>query len=77
MGEPEDKGVDADDKRPLTKKDMHILMEKYMGGKRLSSTSLGQPEWKHTCKAKAKQKRHTEVEDEDPEERLLILVRLN
>ena len=77
MGEPEDEGVDADNKRPLTKKDMRVLMEEYMGGKRHSSTSLGRPERKRTRKAKAKQKRHAEVEDEDPEERLLILVRLN
>ena len=77
MGEPEDEGVDADNERPLTKKDMRVLMEEYMGGKRHSSTSLGWPEQKRTCKAKAKQKCHAEVEDEDPEERLLILVRLN
>ena len=67
--------MDSDDEKPVTKKDLRLLMLELMGEKH--SSSCGWSEHKRKCmrKAQVRQEDHDELENELSKECQVILVR--
>ena len=67
--------MDADDEKPMTKKDLRLLMLELMGEKHSSSCGWSEHKRKCTRKAQVRQEDHDELENESSKECHVILVR--
>ena len=67
--------MDAEDEKPMTKKDLHLLMLELMGEKHSSSCGWSEHKRKCMCKAQVQQEDHNELENESSKEHQVILVR--
>ena len=67
--------MDADNKKPMTRKDLHLLMLELMGEKHSSSCGWSERKRKCTCKAQVQQEDHNELENKSSKECQVILVR--
>ena len=67
--------MDADDEKPMTKKDLCLLMLELMGEKHSSSCGWSEHKRKCTRKAQVRQEDHDELENKSAKEHQVILVR--
>ena len=67
--------MDADDEKPMTKKDLRLLMLELMGEKHSSSCGWSEHKRKCTRKAQVRQEDHDELENKSSKECQVILVR--